>query len=80
MVRTQVGLAVPPGGDAAHDEELLAGLNETEPPRFADELLARAYGGDPGLQLALFGLEPADLRLPVLEHRVGVLVVWIGFQ
>src|SRR5437764_479223 len=63
-----------PGGDAADDEELLAGLDEPEPARFADQLVARADGGEPVLELLLLCAQLRDLRLAAVENGARVLV------
>src|SRR4051812_37178122 len=63
-----------PGRDAADDEEPLAGLDEPEPARFADQLVARADGREPVLELLLLRAQLRDLRLPALENGARVLV------
>src|SRR5438270_8877497 len=63
-----------PGGDAADDEQPLAGLDEPEPPRFADQLVAGAHRGEPVLELLLLRTQLRDLRLATVENGARVLV------
>src|SRR4029077_13273535 len=72
----RVGLVMrrAPGRDAAHDEELLARLDEPEASRLAEQFGAGAARRDPQLELLLLGLEPRDLRLAPVEDGLRVLV------
>src|SRR5262245_53041122 len=65
---------VAPGGDAAHDEQLLAGLHEPEPARLTSQLVARAHGREPVLELVLLLAKPCHLGLTALQHGARVLV------
>src|SRR5439155_27210089 len=63
-----------PGGDAADDEEALAGLDEPEPTRLADQLVAGSDRGQSALQLLLLRAQLRDLGLATVQNRARVLV------
>src|SRR5262249_60595997 len=59
---------VPPRGDAADDEELLAGLDEPEATRLPRQLFAGADRRQPVLHLLLLRAQQRHLGLAGLEH------------
>src|SRR5205809_6618078 len=63
-------VAVPPRGDAANDEEALAGLDEPEQPRLAHERRLGARGRDPLLEVLLLDAQRVHLRAAAVELRL----------
>src|SRR5256886_3149591 len=61
------GVAFPPGLNALDDEEVLAGAEETEPPRLARERVAAGREVKPILQDTLLARQAADLGAPRRE-------------
>src|SRR3954464_6510697 len=67
-------MALAPRGDAADDEELLAGLHETELTRLTHELRVGARLRDPLLEPRLLLAQDLHLGVPRLQLLLGVQV------
>src|SRR5690242_19051127 len=77
----EASVRVQPAPDAAHDEELLARLDEAEAPRLAGKLGVARRRGDEALQLLMLPPQPLHLRgalrdgLPRVHVRARRLVI-----
>lgn len=67
-------LASAPSRNALDDEEALTGLHEAEPARLTDELLPRAHGGNPQLELLFLPLQSRHVGLVGAQQPLSVQI------